>query len=663
VARRLARVFGALLCCGLGSILASGCQVMVRGQPRPLVRQQKFRGELEAVAEYRNDKQESGDNKRESETKVFEERVRIRSTGDVYHPDFLNYDVMVGAGLAQQDTRSDDVSGWNSDDLSEYLASIEILRTKPYSATLNATKSQDLIARQFLGPLRADRQSESASVSLRPESWPMTFQYSRSETAQEGFDRQASDFFVREDQRFRYSLDHNFSKLSHVHFDFDHTEASQESVGAVVNTNTNAYTLEHDYTFGKDERHRLDSLLNYIDQGGSFEFQNLRLQERLKLQHTPSLFSKYDLQYSDLERETLGSQQIRGQAGIEHHLFDSLVTNLDGFISETDLGQDGKLQQYGGILGLSYHKTNPWGTLFSGYNVSFTRSDQTGGEGKGVVVGEAHAASDIVPIELNRTNIDVATLRVRTAAGILYQQGDDYTVSQRDGRVFLTTHVVGGVVPPSFTEGQEFFVDYEYFVEPERQEDTLRQNFTLRERFKNGLSVYYGLRTQQETVTSTVASVVPDEYLAHTVGADYTYKGLFLVAEYTTEDSTLIPMTGKKLEGRYRWQVAAATTASIGLSNQWLDFDKPDERQVQLFEATAELFSRLADHYSISGSVGYRDEDDSRFGATRGFRIDSKLEYQYRQFTATIGADLDFLERRDDQIDGVYLYIRAMRRF
>jgi hypothetical protein len=636
---------------------------MVRGQPRPLIKQQGIRGELEGVAEYLNDKQESGANKRESESAVFEERVRVRTTGDVYHPDFLNYDIMVGGGLAQQKTESDDVSGWNSDTLSEYLVSVELLRTKPYSAVLNASKSQDLIPRQFLGPLQADRESESASVFLRPEAWPMTFQYSRSDTSQKGFNNDPLDFFAYDDQRFRYSLNHDFSRLSHMYFDFDHTETHQESAGATIDTRTNTYTLEHDYTFGPDEQNRLDSLFNYIDQGGSFEFQELRLQERLKLQHTPNLLSRYDLQYNDLERESFNSRQIRGQAGLEHHLFESLVTNLDGFVSQTDLGEAGDLLQYGGIFGLNYHKTNPWGTLFSTYTVSLTHNDQTGGSGKGVVVGEPHTATDVVPIELARTNIDISTIRVRTAGGTLYQEGDDYTIFQDSGRVFLTTFVIGGAIPPNFTEGQAFFVDYEFFLEPERQEDIFRQNFIVRQRFNNGLSVYYGLRMQQENVTSTAAPVILDEYLIHTFGMDYTHKGLFLLAEYTTEDSTVIPMNGTKLEGRYRWLIEPATTASIGLSQQWLDFKPPDDRQVQLFEANAEVFSRLTDNYSLSSSVNYRDEEDSRFGTTRGFQIDNKLEYQYRQFSATVGAELSFLERRDDRIDSVFLYFRALRRF
>ncbi len=657
------RALGILLSCGLSLIICGGCDVVVRDEKRPLIKHEKIRGEVETVVEHRADEQKAGENKRESVSDTFKERVRVGTSGDVYHPDLLSYDVTVGAGLAQEHFNSDDWNGWSTDTLTEYNASAEILRTKPYSATVNANKSQDLIARQFLGPLQADNKSESAAVFLRPESWPMSFQYSTSDTRQNGFSHLAPDFFERQEDRYRYSLGHDFSKLSHLYFDFDRTEAHQESLGAKIDTTTDTFNLSHDYTFGGDGQHRLDSLFNYIDQTGSFEFQDLRWEERLKLQHTPSLLSRYDVQYNDLERDTLSSKQIRGQAGIEHHLFESLVTTLDGFASGTDLGDDGNLLQYGGILGLSYKKLNPLGTLLGTYNANFTHSDQSGGLTKGVVVGEAHTASDVIPIELDHTNIDVTTIRVRTVGGSYFQQGDDYTITQSNGRVFLTTLVVGGVVPPNFTVGQEFFVDYEYFLEPQRVEDTFRQSLTLRERFENGLSVYYGYRMQQQDITSTASQLVPDEYTVNTVGADYTNKGLFLGTEYSQEDSTVIPMHSTKVEGRYRWPIGPATSASLGAANHWLSFSAPDVRDVTLFESTAEIFSRLTDAYSISASANYRNEVDTVFGTTRGFQFRTELGYQYRQFSATVGGELDLLERRGDEINSLFLYLRAVRRF
>jgi hypothetical protein len=674
-ARVRAAVAVALLVGGSGLVLLTGCRVTVRGEERPLVRYQPIEGELEAVIEHRIDEQKSGVSERKSESTVFEERLRLRTAGDVYHPDFFSYSAAIGGGLSQQYLDADDLTGWSSGTLTDYRFTGEILRARPYSGTIHANKSEDLIARQFLGPLRAERQSEAATVFLRSESWSgsptqntalgvpsMMFQYSTSETTQSGFRPAQTDFFQREDERFRYTVSHDFSRASRMHFSYDRTDARQQSVGAAVETLTNTYNLSHGYVFGPNDVHRLDSLVNYVDQEGAFEYESLRWQERLRLQHTPSLLSKYDLHYTRLDRETLSSEQLRGQAGIEHRLFESLVTTLDGFGSRTDLGPQGAVSQYGGILGLSYRKTNPWGMLFSNYSAGFTRTDQTGAAGRGVVVAERHIATDVVPVELERTHIDVATIRVRDAAGNLFQRNDDYTVFQRNGRTFLEI-IMFGMFPPSFTPGQEFFVDYEFLIEPERREDTLRQSFTIRQRFDNGLSLFYSYRTQDEWVRATDVGVLPDEYRVHTLAADYTRGGLFLLAEHSIEDSTLIPLTSTRLEGRYRWMIGPATSAGVGVSHRWLDFREPDERDVKLLEGRAEVFTRLTDNYSVSGSVDYRHEEDSRFGLTEGFQFRTEMEYQYRQFSAMMGAELSFLERRDDQIDSVFLYLRLLRRF
>ena len=654
--------FGVLAFCALGVMMLAGCTVNVRGRQRPLVRTDGIRGELEAVVEHRSDEQGTDTTRRESDTEVFEERVRLMTKGDIYDPDFVHYDASVGVGLAQQHFDSETESGWDHETLDEYDLFAQFLRAKPLSGTVNAGKSEDLIARQFLGSLRTERESEGGSLFYRSSEWPMTFQYSNNEVSQDGLSALTGDFFRREDERFRYSVNHNFSEASRARFDFDRTDSIQESIGAVVDTETDTYTFSHDYGFGGDKQHRLDSFLNFVDQTGSFEYENLRWQERLRLQHTPDLSSEYDLRYTALERETLSSEEIRAQAGIEHHLYESLVTKADAFVSETDLSDQGTLDQQGAVLGLNYRKTNPWGMLLSTYSGSYTMSEQSGGGGTGVVIDESHTATEVFPVQLDRTNIDVPSIRVKDSGGNFFQEGDDYTITESEGRVWLNITTLGAV-PPNFTEGQTFFVDYTFFVEPEREEDTLRQNFTVRQRFSNGTSLYYAYRRQDQDVSSTLADITPDEYTVNTIAADYTHKGLFLLAEYSEEESTQIPSTSTRLRGQYRWQLGPATSASAGVSHQWLDFGAPDARDVELLKADVKIFSRLSDAYSVSVGADFRDEDDTRFGTTRGFQLDTELQYRYRQVSAQLGAELDFLRRRDDEINSVFLYLQVQRRF
>ena len=301
--------------------------------------------------------------------------------------------------------------------------------------------------------------------------------------------------------------------------------------------------------------------------------------------------------------------------------------------------------------------------LFGTYTASLTKSEQTGGAGTGVVINESHTATELIPVKLDRINIDISTIRVKDSIGLLYQEGEDYTITEKNGRVWLNIITVGGAVPPNFIEGQEFLVDYNFFIEPERKEDTLRQNLTIRERFNNALSLYYALRHQEEDDSSTITEITPDEFTVNTIGTDYVNKGLFLQAEYSKEDSTQIPSTSKKMQGRYSWPINTDTTASVRILNHWMDFDEPDARDVVLFKSGAEIYSRLTDEYTISARADYRDEDDTRFGTTRGFQFSSELKYNFRQLSIPAGIECNVLDRRNDEIDGSFLYFRLKRFF
>jgi hypothetical protein len=658
-----ARIRFVLAMTGFCIFFLTGCNVNVGGRQRPLLKNERIQGEFESVVERRTDEQGTSNNKRKSETQVFEERIRFKTEGDIYHPDFLFFNAALGLGLARQIIDSDEESGKDNESLNDYSFFAQLLREKFFPTTFYANKSEDLIPRQFLGSLRTERENRGASLSLQSKDWPMVFQYSTSETSQDGLTSIASDFFQRDDERFRYSLAHDFSELSRISFDFDKTDISQQSVGASVRTAADRYSFLHHLIFGDEEQHSLNSFFNYIDQSGSFYFENLQLEERLRLQHSENFLTTYDLRFIDSKREAFRNKETRGRAGFEHKLYQSLLTKGNVFVSTTDLDAQGNLDQYGGSLAFNYRKSNPWGFLVGTYTTSLTRSEQSGGSGTGVVINESHNATEIIPIELDRPNIDISSLRVKTSTGLLFQEGEDYTITQNNGRVWLNIITVGAAIPPNFTEGEEFFVDYNYFIEPERQEDTFRQNFTIRENFDNGLSVYYAHRRQDEDVTSTLTEITPDEFTVNTVGSEYTHKGLFLQAEYSEEDSTKIPSRSKKLHGRYSWSINNKTNANIRILNHWLNFSEPDARDVMLFKTGAEVFSRLTDTFSISARADFRDEDDTRFGTTRGFHVNSELQYNFRQLIITAGVEINSLNRRNDEIDGSFVYFQLKRFF
>ncbi len=162
---------------------------------------------------------------------------------------------------------------------------------------------------------------------------------------------------------------------------------------------------------------------------------------------------------------------------------------------------------------------------------------------------------------------------------------------------------------------------------------------------------------------STLTEIRPDEYKTHTFGIDYINKGLVLAAEHSKTDSTYISSTSKRVQASYSWRINPETSVTVHAFNHWLDYGEPDPRDVSLFSSGGEIFSRLTNRLSLSSRIDYRDEDDSRFGVTRGFQLNSELQYNHRQLSVTAGVELDMLKRRDSETDGYFFYLRLKRSF
>ncbi len=168
---------------------------------------------------------------------------------------------------------------------------------------------------------------------------------------------------------------------------------------------------------------------------------------------------------------------------------------------------------------------------------------------------------------------------------------------------------------------------------------------------------------QDQTVSPSNTNNEPASFLTNTFGVDYTYKGLFLLAEYAKQESATLPWDSKRLEGRYSWAISNQTTASVFASDQWLSFGGVDPRDTTLFRSGVEVFSRLMEKYSFSTRVNYRDEKDSQFGPTQGWQARSELQYNYRRMNVTTGVEYSLLNRNADETTTTFVYLRVKRFF
>lgn len=638
----------------------SGCRTQVGGQPRDLVRSEPVRGELELGMEKRTDEQGTSGDSRRYESLGFEETLRLKTQGDVYHPDFFTYIAGVGMGLTQHEFDSDGQTDRESGSVSEYNLSGNLLPEKPYPLSFNLDKSEDTIPRQFASSLLSEREGGNVILNLRSD-WPMRFQYGRSDVKQQGLSDIDKDLFLREDEQFSYALDHSFGEQSDLSFDFHHLDTSQWRSTTLTERQENTYGLSHQWFLDADKSKRVDSFVNYLDQSGDFALQRLLWQERMTLKHTDRFQTHYQASFHDTERATTQNNELRGETGFTHRLYESLVTTGAVHASKADLGNDVDMDRIGGNVGLDYNKKNPLGTLLATYGYSLLNLDQTGGSTVVTVVDERHAYTQAGSgiIRLDRANIQTSTIEIRDAGtNTLYTSG--YTVTQTNGitevRILLGQQIANA-------GDQTLSFSYDAVTEPQREETSNVHNVRVRQRFPVGISTYYEFQDRSETVTSTDASVMADEFTINLYGVDFTKKGFRILGEYRDEQSTRIPSKSKRVEASYLWRLDPDTRMSLYGSNSWIDYSVEPAYDVSMMMVGSDMSTRLTEAFQLNGGVDYRFEDDSRQGQTRGFQYDAELAYTYRQLTGRFGAEFNRLNRLNHERESVFVYMRLKRSF
>ena len=75
-----------------------------------------------------------------------------------------------------------------------------------------------------------------------------------------------------------------------------------------------------------------------------------------------------------------------------------------------------------------------------------------------------------------------------------------------------------------------------------------------------------------------------------------------------------------------------------------------------------QISSELTKRSTIAFDFDYFDEDDSKFGPTKGLQFDLNLRYNYRQLSLVTGLEFNSRERENDEDISTLWYIR-MRRF
>ena len=162
-----------IVCIAVGGM--SGCSVEIRGKRRALIDRDRIRGELKLTVEQGTEERSSGGSKHETEGQLMKQELFLYNQGRVFDEKFMSYNTLIGIGLTQESHKSNTSSTTSDGQLNSYSLNMNFLPEKPYPFSINASKSENVINRQFQGPMRVNDTNAGFMARLKVPAWPMTF--------------------------------------------------------------------------------------------------------------------------------------------------------------------------------------------------------------------------------------------------------------------------------------------------------------------------------------------------------------------------------------------------------------------------------------------------------------------------------------------------------
>ncbi len=653
-----------------GIAACAGCRSPA-GRPRDVqaVKLNDFGGYLEFVARDRRREQQSkvGAGQTKAKETIFEENLKLEVDGYTYHPNFLEFSLGGLFGLIQsqyeQQTSSLHQSSSDDGDVLEFDLSGDFFQKKKYPGTVFARRYRSLVPRPFLPSIETTTTNFGLIWRYVDEKTPTTVQFSRTEVTLDplGSDEPEGR---HEDTIFQLDTEYRFADNNVLSFKYRRDSLKEEPFA--LDYESDEFTLSHRLDFGQRRQHRLESELNYFDQRGTFNTERLRWREILRLQHTEDLRSWYEFEAEDRTQGSLAgvppieerSYQLAGT--VEHKLYESLVSQFSLFGQRQDFQRGLSIDRLGAQAAFDYRKKNRAGVLLANYRTQFQTEDRTGGQVLGDVVDEPHTFRDPEPIVLTNPDI-VASSIVITGEDrfTFYQVGRDYLVRRVGDRVEIERRPTGLI-----QDGQTVLIDYTFRVGGDLTLDTVTQDVGLRQDFSFGLSPYYRLRWQDQTISPPFTDgAVAEDITAHILGMEFRRGPVRLVGEYEDHESTITPFEAIRLTGDYTHRFEFGATGVVKARWSRFDYQPPLERQTRFFTVEGRYRHPITTNLMAEGMVLFRDTKDSLSGDDRGVDVDLSLEWLIRE--TEVRVTYEFGEMDDTFATNEYqtLYVQVRRSF
>lgn len=650
---------------------STGCQAPAGGQrgDTKTLRVDSFRRQFEFTARTRDRDQKSkvGAGDTSYKERELKEAVRLEADGSIYHPNLLEYSVAGLFGLLQRDfERDDNGRERNSSDEGEVIEfDLEgrFLKKKPYPGSVFARRYRTLVPRPFLSSLETTTTNYGFNWQYVDAKTPTSLQYNNTDVKLDPLDDEEEPG-RQKNSNLRFETAYHFTEHNILSLKYERRTISEQPYN--IDYDSDELTLAHRLDFGEHSRHRLDSELNYFKQTGSFDVERFRWRETLRLAHTDTLRSWYQTEVMDRTQGSLSGvppieeRSYRVSGTVEHEWYESLVSQLYAYGQRQKFEPDLDIKRLGIQPSLDYRKKNPWGQLLANYSFRAQSEDHEGSGRDLEVLDERATFTDPEPVTLSNPNVQTGSIQITAEdRTTIYRSGEDYGVRTVGDRVEIDRVPTGRIL-----DGQTVLVDYVWMLAGDYKLDTLTHNFSIRENLKFGLSPYYRLRKQDQTIEPASASgVQPDDITSHLYGVEFAKGPLRLIGEFEDYASTISPFEALRLSGDLTHRFDRDGTGRLRV--RWSDIDRSGDqnRRTKFFTVEGRYRRRIGAHLTVEGALLYRTKNDTVSVDDDGIDADLSLEWIIRETELRMTYEFGRFENDFAENKNQTLYVQLKRRF
>jgi len=596
--------------------------------------------------------------------------VGLHTTGSIYHPNLLTFDLSGDLGWGWDNTSSSGSGAGQtrneSADLLRYLAEFNFFSEKPYNASVYAAQDHTYSDYGSFETYTVDATRYGSRMNWAADGYTLNADLGyRDETASGLTD--ASE--ISETYFNFLGIQQRKSGETTVNLHAD--DLKNTSNGNGVDTKNWSVGISDSETLGRRKQIDASTGLSYSQSDYSGQQMNtLNANENVTVNHRRNLDSYLMMNFNQTELRPLTSTQVQGTVGVRHQLYESLTSTLEGHGTDQEQSADASnsttFDQYGVTLSENYTKRlQSWGRLAASVGGGADHQDQDSSGGTILNPAEPHqlylsTSSNYRPVYLNQPQVIDAT--------IVVSAGNDTLVYPTDYTIVTSGELteVKLVVPPSShlqsllqtNDNLAVTVTYQNESVGNSSYDTFTANAQIRLDLFNRFGIYGRMNWLDNNA--------PPEALAQTLtdlvgGLDYNYKWFRAGAEYESYDSSFTSYQALRFFEDFDFTLSGASSLGIDFNETFYSYvDNGDQSQYQ-FTCRYNTRLPLAITWYLEGGGMMQDAAGTEqlqgmartgIGWKRG-KLSLRLGYEFNtQSTAAGGFTEELIKNR------VFAYLR-----